>query len=79
MKSARYHLGLGATDVRNKILMEDMKGLGQRALKIIIRYFFLFGSWLPSKKSADKVSSIGVGLIRIVKTNTKGSRWLPDM
>ena len=45
--------------------------MGQRALKGSTRDFFLFGSWLLSKKSAKAAASIGIDLIGMVKTNTK--------
>ena len=55
-----------------KILMEDAKGLGQRALERSTRDFFLFNSWFSSNKAADTASSIGVDLIGVVKNITKG-------
>ena len=33
MKPSRYHLELGTTAACNKRLMEEIKGLGKRALK----------------------------------------------
>ena len=36
------------------------------------RYSFLFVSWLSSKKESKAANSIGVYLIEMVKTNTKG-------
>ena len=40
VKSIRYHLELGATAACTKILMEEKKGLGQRALKVSTRGFY---------------------------------------
>ena len=37
---SRYHLGLGATAACTKILMEETKELGQRALKGSTRDFY---------------------------------------
>ena len=72
MKSGRYHLELGAADACTKRLMEETKGLGQRASKGSTRYCFLFSSWFYRKKEAETAASIGVDLISMVKTNTKG-------
>ena len=71
MKSSRYHLELGATSACTKRLVEETKGLGQRALKGSMRDFFLFVGWLLSKKSAEADASIGIDLVGVVKTNTK--------
>ena len=71
MMSNQYHMELGATAVCTKIFMEETKGLGHRTLKGSTRYFFLFGSWFSSKKSAEEDVSIGVDFIGMVKTNTK--------
>ena len=71
MKLIRYHLELGATAVYTKRLMEETKGMGQRALKRSTRDYFLFYSWFFSKKVSEVVASIGVDLIGMVKTNTK--------
>ena len=72
MELSRYHLELGATAACNKIFMEEKTGLGQISLKGSTRYFFLFGSRLLPKKSAEAAASIDVDLIGMVKTNTKG-------
>ena len=72
MKSIRYHLELGAIAACNKRLMEETKRLGQRAMKGSTMACFLFGSWFLSKKVAEAAASIGVDLIGMVKTNTKG-------
>ena len=72
MKSIWYHLELVATSACNKGLMEGTKGLGQSSLKGPTRDFFLFDSWLLSKKPEGTAVSIGVYLIGIVKNNTKG-------
>ena len=77
MKSSQYNLELVSTSVFTKILMEEMKELGQRSLKGSTRYFFLFDSWFSSKKAAEAATSIGVDLIGMVKTNTKGFSRLP--
>ena len=71
MKSSRYNFELGATASCTNKLMEETKGLGQRAFKGSIRNFFLFESWLSSKKAAEVAASIGVDLIGMMKTNTK--------
>ena len=39
MKSILYLLELGATAACTKILMEEMKGLGQRSMEFSTRYF----------------------------------------
>ena len=72
MKLIRYNSELGTTATCTNRLMEETKGLCQRALKGSTRDFFLFGSWFSSKKSLEKAASIGVDLIGMVKTNTKG-------
>ena len=72
MKSRRYYLELGTTSTCTKRSMEETKGLGQRALKGSTRDCFLFDSWLSPKKEAEAAASIGVDLIGVVKTNTKG-------
>ena len=72
MKSIRYHLELGDTAACTKIFMGDKTGLGQRYLKESTKYFFIFNSWLLSKNSVEAAASIGVDLIGMVKTNTKG-------
>ena len=72
MKSSRYHLELGATSACTKIFMEDTKDLVQRALKGSTRYCLLFNSFFSSNKSAEAAASIGVYLIDMAKTNTKG-------
>ena len=73
MTSNRYHLELGATSTCTKILMEEMKGMGQIYLNGSTRDFFLFDSWFLSKKTEGAASSIGVDFIGMVKTNTKQS------
>ena len=72
MKLIRYHMELGATYACTKIFMEETKGLGQKALKGSIQGCSLFNSWFSSKKVAEAAASIGVDLIGMVKTNTKG-------
>ena len=72
MKSSRYHLKLGAKATCTNRLMEEMKGLGQMALKGSTRDCFLFDSWSLSKKAENEATSIGVDLVGMVKTNTKG-------
>ena len=72
MKSSRYHLELGATSACTNVLMEDMKGVSKRALKGSTRNCFLLGSWFSSNKVEEAAASIGVDLIGMVKTNTKG-------
>ena len=52
--------------------MEEMEGLGQRYLKGSMRDCFLFDSWLFLKKAAEAAASIGVDLIGMMKTNSKG-------
>ena len=71
MKSNQYHLELVVTAACTKRMMEEMKGIGQRSLKGSTRDFFLFDSWLLSKKPAEAAASIGIDLIGMVKTNTK--------
>ena len=44
MKSSQYHLELGNTAACSNILIEDVKGLGQRAFKGSTRGCFLFYS-----------------------------------
>ena len=72
MKLNQYHLELGATAACTKRFMEEMKVMGQRALKWSIWDCFLFYSWFSSKKLAESATYIGVDLIDMVKTNTKG-------
>ena len=72
MKSSRHPLELGVTSACTKILMEETKGLGQRAVEVSTRDCFLFDSWLSPKKAAETATYIGVDLIGMVKTNTKG-------
>ena len=72
MKSSRYHLELGATSACTKILMDNTNGLGQRALKGSTKDYFLVESWFLPKKAAEVAISVGVDLIVMVKTNTKG-------
>ena len=72
MKSSRYNLELDATAACTKRLMEDMKGLGQRAFKGSTSDFFLFDSFFLSNKAAETAAYIGVDLMGMVKTNTKG-------
>ena len=52
-------------------MMEETKGLGQRALKLSTRDCFLLNSWFLSKKEAEASTSIGVDLIGMAKINTK--------
>ena len=59
-------------DACTKRLMEETKGLGKMVLKGSTRDCFLFGSCFLSNKSAEASASIGVDLISMVKTNTKG-------
>ena len=68
---------MGATATCTKIFIEETKELGQRVLKGLTRDYFLFDSWLLSKKEAEAAASIGVDLIGMVKTNTKGFSRLP--
>ena len=72
MKPSRYHLELGATSACTKRLMEDMKGMGHSALKGSTRDCFLLDSWFLLNKSTEASASIGVDLIGMVQTNTKG-------
>ena len=72
MNYSRFHLELGATVACNNISTKETKGLGQRSLKGSTRDCVLFGSSFLSKKSAEAAASIGVDLIGMVKTNTKG-------
>ena len=72
MKSSCYNLLFGTTAACTKILMEETNGLGQRYFKGSTRGRFLFDSWLSSNKSEEAVSSIGVAMVGVVKTNTKG-------
>ena len=77
MESILYHLELGTTSACTKRFMEEMKVMGQRALKWSIWDCFLFYSWFSSKKLAESATYIGVDLIYMVKTNTKGFSRLP--
>ena len=52
MKSIWYHLELGATAACTKILMEETKGLGQRALKGSTRDFFHLWKLVLAKESS---------------------------
>ena len=72
MKSSRYHLELVSTAACIKRLIEETKGLGERALKGSTSYCLLFDSSFLSKKSAEAAASVGVDLVGMVKTNTKG-------
>ena len=71
MKLNQYHLELGATAACTKRFMEEMKVMGQRALKWSIWDCFLFYSWFFSKKLVEEDASIGVDFVGIVKTNIK--------
>ena len=44
----------------------------QRAFKGSTNFFFLFESWLSSKKADEAAASIGVDFIVMAKTNVKG-------
>ena len=70
MNPSRYHFELSATSACTKILIEETKGLGQRALKCSTRDFFLLNSWFLSKKKPEADTSTGVDLIGMVKSNT---------
>ena len=63
MKLNRHHLELSAMSACTNILMEETKGLGQKACKGSRRGCFMFESCLLSKKSAEEAISIGVDLI----------------
>ena len=58
-------------DACTKRLMEETKGMGQRALKGSTRDCLLFNSWFLSKKVLEADAPIGVYLIGMVMTNTK--------
>ena len=62
---------LGAMVACTKILMEETKGLGQRALEGSTRDCFLLEGWFLSKKLEEEATSIGADFIGMVKTKTK--------
>ena len=72
INSSRYCVELGATSACTKILMEETKGMGQRALKVSTTDCLLFVSWLLSKKSEEAAASIFIDLIGVMKISTKG-------
>ena len=72
MKNSDFHLGLGSTAACTKRIMEATNGLGQRDAKGATKDCFLFGSFFPSKRSAEAVMDVGADMIGMVKTNTKG-------
>ena len=45
MDSSRYHLELGTTAAYTKMLMEETKGMGQRAVKVSTSDCLLFYTW----------------------------------
>ena len=72
MKNSRYQQELGATAACTKRMMEETKGIGQKYKKGGAKDCFLFDSWFASKKAAEAAMELGVELIGMVKTNTKG-------
>ena len=54
MNSSQYHLELGATVICTKILMEETKGFGKRALKGSTGDYFMFDSWFLLKNQGRK-------------------------
>ena len=71
MKDSRYQQELGATAACMKRVMEETKGIGQKYKKGGSKDFFLFASWVASKKAAEASMELGAELIGMVKTNTK--------
>ena len=72
MKNSRYQQELGATAACTKRMMEETKGIGQKSKKRGPKDCFLFDSRFASKKAAEAAMELGVELIGMVKTNTKG-------
>ena len=72
MKSSRYQQYLGATAACTKWMMEEKKWIGPKSKKGGPKDCFLFDSWFASKKAAESSMELGVELIGMVKTNTKG-------
>ena len=72
MKNSRYQKEIGATAACTKRMMEETKGIGQKYKKGGAKDCFLFDSWFASKKAAEAAMELGVELIGMVKTNTKG-------
>ena len=55
-----------------KIMMEEIKGVGQRDINGYTEDCFIFYGCLSSKKSAEATMYVGSDTIGVVKTNTKG-------
>ena len=53
-------------------MMEATRGIDQNSIKGGTKYCFLFDSWFDFKKAAEAAMELGVDLIGMVKTNTKG-------
>ena len=53
-------------------MMEETKGIGQKSKKGGPKDCFLFDSRFDSKKAEEAAMELGVELIGMVKTNTKG-------
>ena len=71
-KQINYQQGFGATAVYTKKMTESTKGIGNKYIKKMMKYCFLFDSWLSSKKVAETTMKVGVKLIGMSKKNTKG-------
>ena len=72
MKNSRYKQDIGSTAACTKRMMEETKGIGQKSKKGGPKDCFLFDSWFALKKAAEAAMELGVELIGMVKTNTKG-------
>ena len=68
MNNIKYHIQIGVTEHFTKIMTESTKGIGQREMKWSTKDFFLFESWLYSKKYAEAAMDVGTDMVGMVKT-----------
>ena len=71
MKHSKYQKDLGSTSACTKGMAEATKGIVQKYRKGVTKDYFLFDSWLSSKKAAESDMEVGAELIGMVKINTK--------
>ena len=70
MNNSKYYLKLGATAACTKIMMEAIKGIGQRDTKGDTKGCFIFDSWFFSKNTEESAIDVGAEIIGMFKTNT---------
>ena len=68
----KYHLQLGETGKCKNRIMEATRGIGQRDVKEATKDCFIFDSWFSSKNSLESAIDVGIDMVYMVKTNTKG-------